>query len=114
MVMKPAVTSTNLSSRGAEIASGLDVRRMFDLLEGDKYDPDSNPEGFVNIGIAENYCMSGDVASYIRHCGPQVDLAPRDYTYNDGPWGKVRLRKAFANHFNRRFQPRRTWLFQMG
>ena len=45
---------TPLSHRGAEIASHGGLAGKFKKILGNPYDPDSNPDGFVNMGVAEN------------------------------------------------------------
>lgn len=47
----PAFT---LSTRGADLAAGPDVRENEEKLYGKPWDPVTNPDGVVNIGTAEN------------------------------------------------------------
>ena len=47
-------SKTTLSSRGADLASGDNIREMFKTILANPYDPDTNPEGFINIGTSEN------------------------------------------------------------
>lgn len=45
----------SISSRGRELQNYFPV--FFDVLD-DAWDPDSNPEGFVNLGLAENVSLA--------------------------------------------------------
>ena len=45
---------SSLSDRGAELSSAGGFIDKFKDILGDTYDPDTNPDGFVNIGTAEN------------------------------------------------------------
>lgn len=46
----------SISSRGRELQNYFPV--FFDVLD-DAWDPDSNPGGFVNLGLAENVSVAG-------------------------------------------------------
>ena len=43
-----------LSNRGAELASRAEFIDVFKKILEDPYDPDTNPDGFVNLGTSEN------------------------------------------------------------
>ena len=47
-------TPSTLSRRGVEYTKGPNLRQKFKQLLTDLYDPISNPNGFVNLGLAEN------------------------------------------------------------
>ena len=137
---------SSLSSRGDELASAGGLLDKFKSILEDLYDPDTNPNGFVNIGTAENvrvasliatsqcciYCFSKADARSVYHAGrkckirqracthisfilppisfslpnyQQINLDPKDFSYGEGPWGSLRLRKAMAKHMNRHFKP---------
>ena len=53
--MKTKSEST-LGQRGVELASGPNMRDQASKIFGDNlmYNPETNPEGLVNIGTAEN------------------------------------------------------------
>ena len=44
----------SLSDRGTELSSVGGIIDTFKAILGNPYDPDTNPDGFVNIGTAEN------------------------------------------------------------
>ena len=45
---------TTLSRRGAQLAASESIRDKFGMILNDPYDPVKNPNGFVNMGVAEN------------------------------------------------------------
>lgn len=45
---------TTLSKRGFDLAAGPSLRDRFDAILHDPYCPDTNLNGFINIGTAEN------------------------------------------------------------
>ena len=47
---------TTLSRRGKDFADGESSRDKFRDILDDPYDPDTNPNGYVNIGVSENVC----------------------------------------------------------
>lgn len=49
----PAQSST-LADRGVELAKAGGAMDMFKTILSDPYHPDDNPDGFINIGTAEN------------------------------------------------------------
>lgn len=54
MVLVLAPTESPLSNRGSEL-SGLGSRfEQFKVIFGNLYDPDTNPDGIVNLGVSEN------------------------------------------------------------
>lgn len=97
----PAMTrETTLSRRGVVLAtkSGRDKSTK---IRKNPYDPEKNPDGFVNMGVAENYAMVADVAAFAN--SRNLGLTARDFTYGVGPWGTERLRKAMAGHMTHYF-----------
>lgn len=70
---------TSLSRRGVELASGDSLRDMFKTILSDPYDPDTNTEGFVNIGTAENV--------YTRHHPLCCKKSPEYLNLTDGSRG---------------------------
>ncbi|CAI6089556.1 unnamed protein product [Clonostachys chloroleuca] len=75
-----------ISSRGVGFLP--DVPKFFDVLN-DLWHPETNPEGIVNLGLAEN-----------------LHVNPHALTYGDGFTGSKVLRKAFCQFLNRYFEPR--------
>ncbi|OTA36714.1 hypothetical protein BTJ68_03362 [Hortaea werneckii EXF-2000] len=94
---------STLAPRGAELADGPSLRELFGGILGDKYDKETNPNGMINIGTAENYTMIPEVSQYTQD--HPVALTPDQLSYGEGPWGTPRLRRAMAHHMNKRFHP---------
>ncbi|KAF1991893.1 aminotransferase [Aulographum hederae CBS 113979] len=70
---------------------------------GNPYDPEKNPNGVINLGTAENYCMLDAVTEFANtHSGNFTTL---DLNYGEGPCGTARLRKGMAKHMNKYFNP---------
>jgi 1-aminocyclopropane-1-carboxylate synthase len=69
---------------------------------GDQWDPQSNPEGYLSIGVAENKLLHEDLEQSIT---TNINVKDCALTYGDGPKGSNRLRAAFAQFLNRQFQP---------
>ncbi|KAG0063537.1 pyridoxal phosphate-dependent transferase [Linnemannia elongata] len=94
----------NLSSRAAENLKGSNV-----MLEGvikansDKFDFKENPNGIINLGVAENQLMTAE----LREIFSKVDTADTKlFGYGESPSGSRLLRSHFANNiFNRYFKP---------
>ncbi|KAI7156417.1 PLP-dependent transferase [Hortaea werneckii] len=94
---------STLAPRGAELADGPSLRELFGGILGDKYDKDTNPNGMINIGTAENYIMIPEVSQFTQT--HPVTLDNNQLSYGEGPWGTPRLRRAMAHHMNKRFHP---------
>ncbi|OWT41640.1 hypothetical protein J008_01476 [Cryptococcus neoformans] len=68
------------------------------------YDVHNNPEGVVNLGVAENGLMTDE---YIKYFGEALrkGLNPVDMGYGDRLSGSARLKNAIADMFNENFDP---------
>jgi 1-aminocyclopropane-1-carboxylate synthase len=93
---------STLSSRGLALASQPSFRAFATPVLNNLYDSESNPNGNVNLGAAENYLMLPRVAEFTNKC---FHATPNLFSYDQGAWGSIRLRAAFANHLNRYFHP---------
>ncbi|KAG0258962.1 hypothetical protein BG011_002965 [Mortierella polycephala] len=95
---------TSLSIRAQENLQGSNI-----MLEGvikanaNKFDLEANPNGMVNLGVAENQLMTEELRTIMR----TVDTAdPKLFGYGESPSGSKHLRELFAdNIFNRYFNP---------
>ncbi|OCL13814.1 1-aminocyclopropane-1-carboxylate synthase 1 [Glonium stellatum] len=79
------------------------MRDLASAILGDNvmFGSETNPEGLVNIGTAENYSMLDEVANFIKlH---DLGFKGVDFNYGEGPWGSTRLRKAMAKYINKHF-----------
>ncbi|GIZ47289.1 hypothetical protein CKM354_001038400 [Cercospora kikuchii] len=89
----------SISSRGRELQNYFPV--FFDVLD-DAWDPDSNPEGFVNLGLAENTLMQAEMKEYIN---THIDYDARKMNYGDGFYGSKEIRAAACHSMNKTFSP---------
>ncbi|KAG0051855.1 hypothetical protein BGZ83_003256 [Gryganskiella cystojenkinii] len=95
---------TTLSQRAQQNLTGENI-----MLEGvvkvnaNKYDAQSNPDGIINLGVAENQLMKTDL---IEIMGTVNHVDPKLFGYGESPSGSKLLRRHFAeNIFNRYFNP---------
>jgi aspartate/methionine/tyrosine aminotransferase len=96
--MHAAVSNGLLSARGAESARQGGSRLKLDVV----YDTETNLDGYVSLGIAENALMHREMAQYIKK---SFDLPELALTYGDGVSGSKRLRAATSHFVNRHFHP---------
>lgn len=73
---------------------------MLNKIFDNPYDPKTNPDGFINIGVAENYMMIDEVAEFANK---HIHLKGTNIDYAEGPWGKTAMRKAMAGFINKHF-----------
>jgi aspartate/methionine/tyrosine aminotransferase len=83
-----------LSKRAQSLVAGSTFNEMWEVIR-DKWDMHENPDGFVNLGVAENYLMRRELEACLTQ---HVQIAGSNATYDDGPVGSQRLRTALA-HF---------------
>jgi 1-aminocyclopropane-1-carboxylate synthase len=90
-----------LSTRAQQAAIAESKNLIFDILN-DLWDPQSNPNGFFNVGVAENSLMHDVLLEQINK---QLDLPAKYLTYNEGGDGSTRLKMAISRFLNRHFVP---------
>lgn len=94
-------TSSTLSLRAQDASAAAAQNLMWDILV-DTWCPSSNPNGYMNVGVAENALMHFELLEYLNK-NPKI---PAEYlTYNDGGGGSNRLRRAIAQFLNRHLKP---------
>lgn len=93
------VSQSVLGERGAALAAAPSIRDLFKSILKHPYDPDRAPDGFINIGTAENYVMLEEVKKFIDE--HRVELSEKNLTYGEGPWGTERFRKAMAKYLKK-------------
>ena len=76
---------------------------MWDLMKK-PWDREKNPEGFVNLGVAENQLMQNELKAYMD---ARMDISGSALTYQDGPLGSEQLRQALARFLGRQFNAHR-------
>ncbi|CAG7985264.1 unnamed protein product [Penicillium olsonii] len=88
-----------VSSRGLGLSTKMPA--FFHVLE-DQWDPTSNPQGIVNIGLAENALMQEEMKGFLNS---HLNVESHALTYGDGFSGSKRLRESLCHFLNRHFQP---------
>ena len=66
------------------------------------WSPDSNPNGYVSLGLAENSLMH-DVL--LEHIHKTISLTSHSLTYGDGPTGSKRLKATMSKFLNKHLNP---------
>ncbi|KAJ5816978.1 aspartate aminotransferase [Penicillium robsamsonii] len=89
----------NLSVRGKAFAAQKPT--FLDVLS-DLWAPEANPDGIVNIGLAENSLMHAEMERFINSHS-QIDA--HALTYGDGFSGSHKLKEAVCHFLNSQFSP---------
>ncbi|KAL1297239.1 hypothetical protein AAFC00_004800 [Neodothiora populina] len=89
-----------LSDRGRATAA-TSMRSILSPILADRYNPSSNPDGWVDMGTAENYNMTSDISGFANK---HMTTVAQTFTYGSGPWGSERLRIAMARHMTKYFR----------
>ena len=87
-----------LSNRAGAASTSSHVAILRSLAN--KYHPDHNPEGFVNLAVAENSLMHDELIDYVNN---NVYFQPDVLTYGCGGIGTEDLRSAIASFVQRKF-----------
>ncbi|KAL5356102.1 pyridoxal phosphate-dependent transferase [Aspergillus floccosus] len=93
--------ASGISKRAHDVAHSGATNLMWDVMS-DSWCPTTNPQGYVNVGVAENFLMHSTLLEFINN---KLDLPAKYLTYNDGGHGSVRLRGAIAQFLNRHLHP---------
>jgi 1-aminocyclopropane-1-carboxylate synthase len=91
-----AVAIPALSTRAAasyDSKSG----RIWTILS-DLWNPETNPKGYVTLGVADNALLQDDLVERINKCS---DIPKHFITYNNGPSGSLRCKAAISRFVNR-------------
>lgn len=89
-----------LSKRGDRNAAVFDKKTEAILkVFANLYDPDTNPDGIVNLGIADNSLCRPELLRYFNE--HRLHLSPGELTYADRTTSSVRLVDALANLWNK-------------
>ncbi|KAJ4215827.1 hypothetical protein NW759_009687 [Fusarium solani] len=96
-----ASSKTNLSTRGDVFATPTSKIPLLDVV-CDLWHPETNPGGYVSLGVAENTLMHEEV---IEHMTKNFGVDSHSLTYGDGFSGSHRLRDTIARFVNRNFNP---------
>lgn len=90
-----------LSNRAQHATEAMAGNLMWDVMNN-PWCPSSNPDGYVNVGVAENTLMHDEL---LRFLNTTLDLPAKYLTYNDGGGGSTRLRSAIASFLTRHLHP---------
>jgi len=90
-----------LSQRGREWAKLGPDMLIWKILQ-DLWDPETNPNGYISLGVAENALMHEELSSYVHN---NLKLPLKGLTYGDGGSGSKELRQTMARFLNRKLHP---------
>lgn len=90
-----------LSARGFRAAEPGGLAGLMEVWN-DMYDAETNPDGYISLGVAENALMHHEMTQYINS---SFSLADFSLTYGEGGSGSKRLRAAISKFVNRHFKP---------
>ncbi|KAJ5107391.1 hypothetical protein N7456_004066 [Penicillium angulare] len=91
------------STRGQAAVELGSKRITWDVIS-DMWHPDSNAEGILSVGMAENTLMHNTLLEYIN---ANSKISAVHLTYNNGSMGSNALRDAVSHFVNRHFKPAR-------
>ncbi|KAA8912726.1 putative aminotransferase [Sphaerosporella brunnea] len=91
-----------LSSRAAAKIVDNTLLEKYEALAANLYDRETNPEGIINLGVAENALMYEELIEFINK---NLSVDDFDCTYGTGPTGSVSLRSGLAKLMNTYFSP---------
>lgn len=92
---------SGLSDRGHGVNVDNDISAIMAIWRN-LWDPNTNPDGYVSLGVAENTLMHDRLAAYVED---NFTLPHRYLTYNDGGAGSRKLRTAIAKFLTRQLKP---------
>ncbi|KAJ5210753.1 Pyridoxal phosphate-dependent transferase major region subdomain 2 [Penicillium cf. griseofulvum] len=90
-----------LSRRAQDVVDAGSGNPMWAVMK-DAWDASSNPNGYVNVGVAENTLMHPELLKFINK---KLELPAKYLTYNDGGGGSSRLKVAIAGFLNHNLKP---------
>lgn len=90
-----------VSQRAKLAADSTAENPMWDIFSN-VWCPSSNPGGYVNVGVAENALMHGELLKFLNQ---KLELPAKYLTYNDGGGGSIRLRRAMCQFLNHHLKP---------
>lgn len=93
-----------LSERGKSWAQPDDGMLIWTVLQ-DLWHPQSNPNGYASLGVAENTLMHDTLSKHIKD---NLNPPNHAFTYGDGPRGTNRLRQALARFLTKHLKPLET------
>ncbi|CAG8400175.1 unnamed protein product [Penicillium salamii] len=95
------MTQSVLSNRAQAVVDAGADNPMWDVMS-DVWCPAKNPNGYVNVGVAENTLMHDELLKFLNQ---KLELPAKYLTYNEGGTGSSRLKKAIASFLNHHLKP---------
>lgn len=80
----------------------IPVQEIWDIITN-MWDPKTNPEGYVSLGLAENSLMHNELSDFLNS-KRLVDDTAQGLTYGDGPQGSKRVKAAIASFLSTHFR----------
>jgi aspartate/methionine/tyrosine aminotransferase len=74
------------------------LKEIWDITN-DLWDPNTNPDGYVSLGLAENSLMHDELLGFLNS-KQFVDDKAHGLTYGDGPFGSKRVKAVIASFLN--------------
>ncbi|KAG4442585.1 hypothetical protein IFR05_001915 [Cadophora sp. M221] len=100
--MNSTAVKYHLSKRGAENFSAGNHWAPIEKALANAWESEKNPDGIINLGIAENSLMHEETASFLEK---NFEVIPQTHlTYGTGPLGSLRLRTVLSNLFTTHFK----------
>lgn len=90
-----------LSARGQKAVADGSNTLIWDVISN-LWHPETNPDGYVSVGVAENALMHDVLLEYLH---ANIKLPAVYLTYNDGGRGSNHLRRAVSHFLNRQLKP---------
>jgi aspartate/methionine/tyrosine aminotransferase len=90
-----------LSRRGQHFVEEAGGQLIWTVIK-DLWHPESNPNGYVSLGVAENSLMHEELSKYIND---HVKLSLKGLTYGDGGAGSRELQASMARFLTRKLKP---------
>lgn len=88
----------SLSTRAQEAGKPSDKYLIWKIVK-DLWDPETNPTGYLSLGVAENTLLHDSLLQHIRQ---HFDPSPHALTYGDGTTGSNRLKRALATFLTKK------------
>ncbi|KAL0064451.1 hypothetical protein AAF712_008615 [Marasmius tenuissimus] len=91
-----------LSTRGVGASDPNSGENIIWQVISNLHHPDTNPDGFISLGVAENALMHEELARFLSS---RYTISTTGFTYGDGPSGSKQVVDTLARFFNKFFNP---------
>jgi aspartate/methionine/tyrosine aminotransferase len=76
---------------------------LWDIISN-LWHPESNPDGYVSLGLAENALIHNELRDFLNS-QKLIDSQAVGFTYGSGPYGSKAIRASIAGFMNHHFKP---------